>query len=78
MLPLSPLKFSTIGKPILRTFEILKMFRCVDGFVSVLYLIVFVPICSLFGPIAVWVCGDPRVQNIDGAGERILCKLSER
>ena len=27
MLPLSPLRFSTIGKPILRTFEIWKKFR---------------------------------------------------
>ena len=31
MLPLSPLRFSTIGKPILRTFEILKIFRCLDN-----------------------------------------------
>ena len=31
MLPLSPLRFSTIGKPILRTFEILKNFRFFDN-----------------------------------------------
>ena len=31
MLPLSPLRFSTIGKPILRTFEILKIFRFFDN-----------------------------------------------
>ena len=31
MLPLSPLRFSTIGKPILRTFEILEMFRFSDN-----------------------------------------------
>ena len=31
MLPLSPLRFSTIGKPILRTFEILKSFRFFDN-----------------------------------------------
>ena len=31
MLPLSPLRFSTIGKPILRTFEILKVFRFFDN-----------------------------------------------
>ena len=31
MLPLSPLRFSTIGKPILRTFEILNIFRFFDN-----------------------------------------------
>ena len=31
MLPLSPLRFSTIGKPILRTFEIFKIFRFFDN-----------------------------------------------
>ena len=31
MLPLSPLRFSSIGKPILRTFEILKIFRFFDN-----------------------------------------------
>ena len=31
MLPLSPLRFSTIGKPILRTFEILKNLRFFDN-----------------------------------------------
>ena len=31
MIPLSPLRFSTIGKPILRTFEVLKMFRFFDN-----------------------------------------------
>ena len=31
MLPLSPLRFSTIGKPILRTFGILKIFRFFDN-----------------------------------------------
>ena len=31
MLPLSPLRFSTIGKPILRTFEILKIPRFFDN-----------------------------------------------
>ena len=31
MLPLSPLRFTTIGKPILRTFEILKIFRFFDN-----------------------------------------------
>ena len=31
MLPLSPLRFSTIGKSILRTFEILKIFRFFDN-----------------------------------------------
>ena len=31
MLPLSPLRFSTIGKPILRTFAILKIFRFFDN-----------------------------------------------
>ena len=30
MLPLSPLRFSIIGKPILRTFEIFKHFRFFD------------------------------------------------
>ena len=31
MLPLSPLRFSTIGKPILRTFEILTIFIFFDN-----------------------------------------------
>ena len=31
MLPLSPLRFSTIGKPILRTFALLKKFRFFDN-----------------------------------------------
>ena len=31
MLPLSPLRFSTIGKPILRSFEILKISRFFDN-----------------------------------------------
>ena len=31
MLPLSPLRFSAIGKPILRTFEFLKIFRFFDN-----------------------------------------------
>ena len=31
MLPLSPLRFSTIGKPILRTFGILNFFRFFDN-----------------------------------------------
>ena len=31
MLPLSPLRFSTIGKPILRTFDILKVLRFFDN-----------------------------------------------
>ena len=31
MLPLSPLRFSTIGKTILRTFKILKIFRFFDN-----------------------------------------------
>ena len=31
MLPLSPLRFSAIGKPILSTFEILKKFRFFDN-----------------------------------------------
>ena len=31
MLPLSPLRFSTIGKRILRTFEILNFFRFFDN-----------------------------------------------
>ena len=31
MLPLSPLRVSTIGKPILSTFEILKVFRFFDN-----------------------------------------------
>ena len=31
MLPLSPQRLSAIGKPILRTFEILKIFRIFDN-----------------------------------------------